>query len=115
MSGENNLIKKAYESFNKRDIDATLQTMHKNVIWANGMEGGYVRGHEAVREYWTRQWGMYDPHVEPDKIEADDTGHFVVDVHQVVHDTEGKLLLDRMVQHVYVIEDGLIRSMEIRG
>jgi hypothetical protein len=25
------------------------------------------------------------------------------------------LLADRMVQHVYVLDDGLIRSMEIRG
>jgi hypothetical protein len=27
-------------------------------------------------------------------------GEIVVDVHQVVHDREGKLLLDQMVQHV---------------
>ena len=30
-----------------------------------------------------------------------------------VRDRGGAVLADRMVQHVYVIEDGLIRSMEI--
>jgi hypothetical protein len=40
-------------------------------------------------------------------------GETVVDVHQVVRDREGNLVLDRMVQHVYFIEGGLIRSMQI--
>jgi hypothetical protein len=30
------------------------------------MDGGYVHGREAVREYWTRQWTMVSPHVEPE-------------------------------------------------
>jgi hypothetical protein len=38
----------------------------------------------------------------------------VVTVHQVVRDLSGKMLVDRMVEHVYSVEDGLIRSMEIR-
>jgi hypothetical protein len=29
------------------------------------MEGGYVHGREGVREYWTRQWAIVGPHVEP--------------------------------------------------
>ena len=29
------------------------------------MDGGYVHGPEAVREYWTRQWTMVSPQVEP--------------------------------------------------
>jgi hypothetical protein len=32
----------------------------------------------------------------------------------VAHDKSGKLLTDRMVQHIYEIRDGLIQSMEIR-
>jgi hypothetical protein len=35
-------------------------------------------------------------------------------VHTIVHDQEGTLVADQMIQHVYRIEDGLIRSMEIR-
>jgi hypothetical protein len=29
------------------------------------MEGGFVRGHDGVRSYWTRQWQVLDPTVEP--------------------------------------------------
>ena len=39
--------------------------MHPDVIWPNGMEGGTVVGHAAARAYWTRQWGLIDPRVEP--------------------------------------------------
>ena len=28
--------------------------MHKDVIWANGMEGGHVHGRDQVRSYWTQ-------------------------------------------------------------
>ncbi len=108
------LLKKAYAAFNLRDIDSALATMQPDVEWPNGMEGGVVHGRAGVREYWTRQWGMVDPHVEPKSFELDQTGRVVVAVHQVVQDLNGKTLLDRMVEHVYSIEDGLIRSMEIR-
>ena len=41
-------------------------------------------------------------------------GRIAVSVHQVVRELSGKLLLDRMVDHVYSLRDGLISSMEIR-
>jgi hypothetical protein len=31
-----------------------------------------------------------------------------------VRDLEGNVVVDGMVEHVYLIEDGLIKSMEIR-
>ncbi len=108
------LLKKAYAAFNARDIDSTLATMQSDVEWPNGMEGGTVHGHAGVREYWTRQWGIVNPHVEPRSFALDKTGRVVVAVHQVVQDLTGKILLDRTVEHVYSIENGLIRSMEIR-
>jgi hypothetical protein len=113
-SASTELLKRAYAAFNARDIDAALATMKPDVVWPNGMEGGTVQGHDGVRAYWTRQWGMIDPHVEPKTFDIDPSGRIVVGVHQVVHDRTGKLLLDRMVDHVYTLEDGLIRSMDIR-
>ena len=108
------LLTRTYRAFNARDIDAVLAVMHPEVDWPNGMEGGRVHGHGAVREYWTRQWSTIDPHVEPRGFGADERGRAVVDVHQVVRDLAGKVLAEQMVQHIYLIEDGLIRSMEIR-
>ncbi len=114
ISKERDLLIFVYESFNRRDIDSILNVMHPEVEWPNGMEGGWVHGREGVRAYWTRQWGMVDPHVDPVLFEADDSGRIVVDVHQRVRDLAGAVLLDRMVQHVYLIKDGLIQRMDIR-
>ncbi len=108
------VIREAYRAFNARELDAALAVMQSNVEWPNGMEGGTVYGHTGVRDYWTRQWNMIDPHVDPVAIDADGSGRVVVSVHQVVRELDGKLLLDRMVEHIYSFEDKLIRSMEIR-
>lgn len=113
-AGSSELIREAYRAFNARDLDAALATMQANVEWPNGMEGGTVHGHDGVREYWSRQWGMIDPHVDPVKLNADGSGRVVVSVHQVVRELNGKIILDRMVEHIYSFEENLIRSMEIR-
>lgn len=107
------VLKRAYAAFNARDLDGALATMKPDVVWPNGMESGTVHGHEGVRAYWARQWGMVDPHVDPVSFVADRSGRIVVGVHQVVRDLSGKVLLDRMVEHIYTLEDGLIRRMDI--
>src|SRR4051794_21304345 len=108
MMDERQLLEGAYRDFNARRLDAVLARMHADVIWPNGMEGGFVYGHEGVRDYWMRQWAILDPHVEPLEISPDARGRWVVKVHQVVHDREGKLLLDQLVRHAYEIRDSLI-------
>jgi ketosteroid isomerase-like protein len=107
------LLKAVYAAFNRRDIDAALAGMHPEVKWANGMEGGTVDGHQAMREYWTRQWGVINPRVEPLSFEEDETGRVMVKAHQVVRDLKGAVIADRMVWHAYAFEDDLIKSMEI--
>jgi ketosteroid isomerase-like protein len=108
------VLRRAYEAFNARDIDGALVLMHPEVDWPNGMEGGRVHGQSAVREYWTRQFGLIDAHVEPTAIRPHATGRVAVEVHQVVRDLEGNLLSDDHVQHVYTFRDGLVAHMEIR-
>ncbi|HEY9639827.1 MAG TPA: hypothetical protein V6C57_05050 [Coleofasciculaceae cyanobacterium] len=78
------------------------------------MEGGHVHGHEAVRAYWTRQWSIVDPHVEPQAFQLDEHQRIVVDVHQVVRDLAGTLIVDQRVQHLYTFADDLIKRMDIR-
>ncbi len=114
MSTDRDLLRETYRAFNARDMEAVLAIMHADVDWPNGWEGGRVYGHQGVREYWTRQWEAIDPRVEPVDFDTDETGRTVVKVHAVVRDLEGKVLSEGMVEHVYLIEDGLIKSMEIR-
>jgi hypothetical protein len=112
MVDEQELLESAYRDFNARRLESVLARMQPDVTWANGMDGGYVYGHAGVREYWTRQWKTVDPHVYPVRIAPKD-GRFIVEVHQVVHDMEGNLLLDTIVHHAYTIRDSLIERMDI--
>ncbi|MGB6687483.1 MAG: nuclear transport factor 2 family protein [Terracidiphilus sp.] len=110
---EREILRRVYRDFNARDIDAVLARMHPHVDWPNGMEGGRVLGHDEVCDYWTRQWKVIDPHVEPLRIEPDEDGRMVVEVHQLVRDLEGKVIRDAIVHHAYRFRDGLIERMDI--
>ncbi|HXJ77253.1 MAG TPA: nuclear transport factor 2 family protein [Candidatus Methylomirabilis sp.] len=66
------LLTAAYDAFNTRDLERVLAAMHPEVEWPNGMDGGYVHGHDGVRDYWTRQWRLIDPHVEPRRFSVDE-------------------------------------------
>jgi len=109
------LLKRVYDGFNARDMESVLAAMHEDVIWANGMDGGHVHGRDGVRAYWTRQWAMIDPRVEPVEFSSGIEGEVIVDVHAVVRDLSGNLLRDDMVGHIFRIENGLIRRFDIRG
>ena len=110
---EQQLIYNAYTAFNSRDFDAALELMHPQVQWPNGWEGGWVHGHDAVRAYWTRQWQVLNPHVTAVAINKKEDGRLEVQVHQVVKDKQGALLMEGTVIHVYTFENGLITKMEI--
>jgi hypothetical protein len=108
------LLKRLYPLFNARDLEGLLASMHHDVVWANGMEGGHVHGRDGVRDYWTRQWAIIDPRVDPMDIQQRPTGEFDVQVHAVVRDLTGTLLSDQLVGHVFRIEDGLVRRFDIQ-
>ena len=112
MSAKHQLLKTLYEAFNARDIELALSGMHHDVDWANGMEGGSVHGRSGVRDYWTRQWQLIDPRVDPQRFEGD-AGQVVVEVHQVVRDLEGKIKSDQMVRHFFLFEEGLVKVFKI--
>lgn len=115
MSSEVELLKRVYDRFNARDMESVLAAMHHDVIWANGMDGGHVHGRDGVRSYWTRQWATVDPRVEPVEFSHGRQGEIVVEVHQTVRDLSGNLLADKMVGHMFRIENGLIKRFDIRA
>jgi hypothetical protein len=105
----------AYSDFNKRDINAVLAVMHPEVEWANGVERGYVHGHDAVRGYLLDSPIEFSfPHVEPQAFQLDENQRTIIDVHQVVCDLEGNILVDQIVQHLYMFENELIRRIDVQ-
>ncbi len=112
-SSEVELLRAAYAAFNARDLDAAFATMAPDVAWPRAFKGGFVRGHDEVRAYWTEQWAEIDPHVEPVAFHPEGAGRILVDVHQVVRDLNGAVLGDEHVGHRFTIADGLIQAMEV--
>jgi len=105
-------FKTLYNNFNDRKIDLVLQNMTANVKWANGMEGGYVYGHDGVKEYWTRQFSMISSNVTP--LDIDTENDLVkIKVHQIVHDLNGKLLADEFVYHIFHLKENKIAEFDI--
>ena len=113
MSSETMLVKHLYDSFNDRDIDGALRLMHPSVVWANGLDGGYVYGHAGVRTYWVQQWTMVDSRAEPLEISIGETGQARVDVHVTARTLSGDVLFDTRAVHLFEIEDGLIHRFDI--
>jgi hypothetical protein len=85
------------------------------------MEGGHVNGREGVREYWTRQWAIVSPHVEPVSFDRAPDGSIVVEVRQSVRDLQGRPLQDqthglkdKTVGHVFSLKNGKVARFDIR-
>src|SRR6266567_8861227 len=104
-----------------RRVDRLQSLLTDDVAWANGMDGGYVHGREAVREYWTRQWSMVSPHVEPVGFHRTADGAIIAEVRQSVRDLEGKPLQgqthglrDKTVGHVFRLREGKVARFDIQ-
>ena len=111
------LLEGAYEAFNRRDIDGALAGMAPDVDWPNAWEGGSVSGHDAVRDYWTRQWRELDPEVHPVAMTVEDDGRVRVLVEQTVRpvgagEAEGAT---GQVVHAYTLRDGLVTRMDVEA
>ena len=121
MDSEIEILKGIYDRFNARDIDGVLAVLTDDVAWGNGMDGGHVHGREAVREYWTRQWTIVSPQVEPVGFTKAADGSIVAEVQQSVRDLEGKPLegqthglKDKTVKHIFRFHDGKVTRFDIR-
>jgi ketosteroid isomerase-like protein len=121
MESDVELLKRLYGCFNARDMDGVLAALTDDVAWANGMDGGHVHGRQAVREYWTRQWSMISPHVEPVGFQRTVDGAIIAEVRQTVRDLEGNPvqgqthgLTDKTVGHVFHFRKGKVARFDIQ-
>lgn len=113
MTSNQQFLQNLYDAFNKREIETIISLMCPDVKWANGLEGGFVYGQAAVREYWTNQFKAIQPELKTLKFETDESNRNVVTVHQIIKDLRGNMLADATVHQIFTIEDGLISVYEI--
>ena len=122
MNDDVTLLERLYERFNAQDMDGVLSALAEDVIWANSMDGGFVHGREAVRAYWTRQWAIVRPHVEPVGFRQTLDGAVIAEVRQTVRDLAGQPLQeqshglrDKTVSHVFHIREGKITRFDVQN
>jgi hypothetical protein len=115
MDRDEQVIHQIYNSFNSRDMEGVFALLTDDVAWANAMEGTQVHGKDAIRDYWTHQWSVIDPHVEPLKIAKSADGSLVVDVHQVVKNLEGQTLIEETVKHAFRVVGGRVQRFDIQS
>ena len=108
------VLRRAYDAFNARDIEAALALMHDDVDWPNGMEGGREPAATRCGPTGRASSRMIDSHVEPVAASAEAAdGRVAVAVRQTVRDLDGKVLSEGLVTHVYTLRDGLVARMDI--
>jgi hypothetical protein len=113
--GASDLLQRAYDAFNARDVDAPLALMAEDVVWPDVSDGGFVEGRAAVRAHWQEQFEAVDPRLELLGLESLEDGRIRASVRQVVRSKDGDVVSDEELSHLYTIRDGLIERMEIAG
>ena len=110
MSENVELLKRIYDRFKtwRQCSQPCTKMSFGQMAWTGAMSAG-------AKHYWTRQWAMVDPHAEPVAFAEGRKAEVIVEVHQVVRDLRGNLLADKMVGHIFRVEDGLVRRFDIRG
>ncbi|MGR4865893.1 nuclear transport factor 2 family protein [Caulobacter sp. LARHSG274] len=121
MDDDIKILEGLYDRFNARDIDGVLAALTEDVAWANAMDGGHVDGREAVRAYWTRQWALVSPQVEPVGFHRTADGAVVAEVRQTIRDLDGKLLQgqthgleNKTVEHVFRLRAGKVARFDVQ-
>lgn len=110
------VLRRMYQAFNARDLDAGLAILAADVDWTNAWEGGRLVGHDALRDYWGRQFAVMNPQVEPIGFVVAADGQIDVTVHQTVRDLDDNVVSDGEVHHLYRFDAaGLVAKMDVRA
>jgi ketosteroid isomerase-like protein len=116
MSEENvEVARRAYDAWNRDDLDAFLAELDPEVVWHTAIEGSaegddmVYRGHDGARQIWKDYRGEVFSRIESWETELLDLGDSVLRLGhlKVIGRTSGVEMESEFAQHV-VIRDGLI-------
>ena len=109
------LLRGMYDALNRKDIRTALAAAHPDVNWPNGLDGTRVTGLADVAEFIERQLRVIDLQMDVLALTEADDGAIAVRVHQVVRFlSDGAVLADDVVEHIYRLRDGLIIAVDAR-
>jgi ketosteroid isomerase-like protein len=81
MSQENvEIVRRAWDAITRRDLDGFLALMDSEVVAEPrilAVEGGALRGHDGIREWWESVFGAF-PDFDAEVIEIREGGHMTI-------------------------------------
>ncbi len=118
MSQENvEIARRAFDAWNRDDLDAFLAELDPEVVWHTAIEGTaegddtMYRGHDGVRQIWKDYRGEVFSRIELWETELLDLGDSVLRLgrFRVIGRTSGVEIESELAQHL-VMRNGLIVS-----
>jgi hypothetical protein len=112
------LLRRMYEVFSTDEREPFMQRcLAPEVDWPNVLDGVRLRGREAVRAYWARQFAAGHPLVRLEGLRLDADGEAVVaTVRPGMRDASGERWAEETVEHVYRFGgEGLVTRMDVRA
>jgi ketosteroid isomerase-like protein len=111
---ENNLdrIRRAYDAWNRRDLDAAMAYLDEDVEWRMsgeivGTDDAY-HGHEGVRTWWLQFLEPFEQvEIEPEEIVEASGDLVLVRVRLRARGRQG-IEVDLSVSHLYELRDGKV-------
>lgn len=111
-SPDHGRIRRMYDAYNGRDLEALVAFTSEAVDWPDGDQR--LHGRAAVSQYWSRRWACVHTRDEVIGIADLGSGRTAVRISQVVRDIDGAMLSSGTFEHVYEFRDGLVVRMNIR-
>jgi hypothetical protein len=108
MADKKALLSRLYDAISRQDVDGVLSVMHPDIDWPNTIEGGRVVGLEAMRAYWTRQFGIIRPQTGMIDFEELPDGSVRTRLIYTRYALDGALWDDQLEQNLFRFQDGLI-------
>lgn len=62
------LVREAYDRFNDADISGLIDLLDPDVELPDVLSGGTIRGTEAIRQYWEREFELVEPSILASEI-----------------------------------------------
>jgi drug/metabolite transporter (DMT)-like permease len=109
MMNEIETVRRMYDAYNARQIDAALAGLHVDVEWDGGAEG-MLHGKQAVERHWRSQWQEVDAKVYIG-LSAWKNSSLVLQVRLEIATPRGAR--EQQIQNVITFRDGLVASMRI--
>ncbi|HXO19656.1 MAG TPA: nuclear transport factor 2 family protein [Thermoanaerobaculia bacterium] len=104
-------LRAGYRAFNRRDVEKALQMLDPQVEWPNRIARRVLCGQQALRQYWTRQFRLFDCRVEPEEL-VEEGDRILAIVRQRVRRLSSGAQQDLQIGHLYTFRG--VRAMKMQ-